>query len=274
MYKKGWQNIYSFSIILWLIGVIAPIKVPAAAISQGYTSDSELTVGSVVSLTNEGGQKVVKTNTSNDQLAVGVVVSAEQSLIDILPAGSQVRVAINGDVQILVSTVNGDIKKGDRLIASPLSGIATLDWPPAPGVKYIAQAASDFNAKSSGAKEISVKQTDGSQKKLHVGIIPAKMLLANRTAGSGDQNPLTKLAKQITGQDVSLLQVIAAGAIFLTTLGLTGMVLQSSIRATFISMGRNPLAKDSILTGLLRIVVIALLILSAGGGISYLIIKI
>ena len=244
----------------------------AGSITQGYRTASATPKGAVVSLTKAGGQEVEQSTTDNDGLVVGVVVDGQDALLDVQPQGSQVRVAVSGEVSILVSNVNGNIKTGDRLIASPLAGIAAVDFPPAPGVKYIAVADNDFNDSTTGAKKISVKLSNGNSKDVSVGTIRARILLANRAPGNGqDKNFLVSIARQISGKNVSLLQVLTSAAVLITCLALTGMILYGSIKGTFVSLGRNPLSRDSILTGLMRVVVIAVLILSMGAVISYLI---
>ncbi len=251
-----------------------PALVSAGAITQGYKAASELPKGAIVSLTKTGSQEVEKSNINNDTLLVGVVVDAPDSLLDVLPAGSEVRVAISGDVTMLVSTVNGDVKAGSRLIASRLSGIATIDYPPAPGVKYIAVANSDFSSTSKDAKKIAVTQNDGTTKDVYVGSIGAKLLLGSRTPGiSEDRSVLTKIGRQLSGKAVSGLQVLAAAAVFLTTLGLAAMVLYSSIKGSFISIGRNPLSEGSIMNGLVKVIALSILIFGAGVVAAYLILQ-
>lgn len=261
-----------------LVGVAAALPlfkvtgVQAASITQGYKAANALPKGSVVSLTQAGSQDVELATTDNDGLLVGVVVDGQDALLDVQPQGSQVRVAVSGEVNLLVNTVNGDIKSGARLIASPIAGVAAVDDPPAPGVKYIAVADSDFNKNSAGAKEISVQLANGDKRTVYVGTIKARILLSNRAPGNGqDKNFLVSIARQISGKNVSMLQVLAAIAVLITCLALAGMILYGSIKGTFVSLGRNPLSRDSILTGLMRVVIVAILVLSIGVVISYLI---
>jgi hypothetical protein len=260
-----------FFLLLGLANFGLGSVVIATGVTQGYEASEDLQKGSVVSVDGTKS-KVVKSNTSNDQNLAGVVVDSSSGLVGVQPAGSQVSVATSGDVEILVSTANGDIKKGDRLIASPISGVAALDHPPAPGVKYIAVAEADFTSQSQEGKSISVELSSGGKREVRLGLIRAKLLLGNRTPGSGqDQNILTNFGKKIVGKSVSLIQVLAALAVLITTLILAGFILNGSVRGTFISLGRNPLSRDSILTGLARIIVLAVVILGVGIGGSYLI---
>jgi len=226
----------------------------ATVISQGYSAATDIAVGSVVSVSKDDSEQVEKSNTDNDYMLVGVVQDETGSLIDIQPKGSKVRVAISGDIKVLVSTINGDIKNGDRLIASPLSGIAAKEYPPAPGVKFVGVANQDFGAGSGGTKT-TITQNDGSTRDVYVGVIDAKIITGNRTPGGKDQNVLTDVGKKLSGKSVNTVQVLAALVVFITSVVLTGMFLNGSIKGSFISLGRNPLSKDSIMTGLIRVII-------------------
>lgn len=263
------RSLKYISYVLYLILLFIPITSRAASTTEGFKAAATLPKGAVVSLTRTGSLEVEKTNINNDSLVVGVIVNATDSLLDVLPIGSQVQVASNGEVNILVSTVNGDIKAGQKLIASPLSGIAAADSPPSPGVRYIAVAETDFNDQSIGIKKAQVTQSDGKSKTVAIGSINAKMLLGNRTPGVKSANTITSLGKQISGKSVSLLQVIVSSVIFITTLILCVFVLQSSIRGTFIALGRNPLSKDSLMNSLIKVFVLVILVFSGGVSIAY-----
>lgn len=267
------KRIYSLLFSIFLTSILG-LRVSAGSITQGYKATTELPIGAVVSLTSDGSQDVEKSNINNDSLLVGVVADAEDTLLDVLPAGSQVRVATSGDIKILVSTINGDIKSGSKLIASPLSGIAAVDYPPAPGVQYIAVANTGFNSSSANAKKIAITQNDGASKDVYVGTIAAKILLGNRSSTDKSKNFLESVGKQIGGKDVSVLQVLTAGAIFLTSLGISGMIVFSSIKGSFVSIGRNPLSKDSILSGLFKVVALSIIIFGVGAVVAYFILQI
>lgn len=48
-------------------------------------------------------------------------------------------------------------------------------------------------------------------------------------------------------------------------------MMNASIKGSFVSLGRNPLARISILTNLMRVIIIALVVFAAGLTASYLI---
>lgn len=262
--RFGNTKLFVFLFGLLSVFLLSPL-VRAGTLTQGYRAKTALPVGAIVSLTKNGAQEVEKATTNNDSLIVGVVVNNSDSLIEVQPEGSQISVATSGEVKILASTVNGDIKQGDKLIASPLAGVAAVDFPPAPGVKYVAVADESLDSSTADVKKLSVKRENGQTKEVFAKSISARMLLGNRTSGANnDKNVLVSIGSQISGKRVSIIQVLAAVAVFGTTIALSGMILQGSIRGTFVSLGRNPLSRDSILTGLMRVVVFAALVLSVG----------
>jgi hypothetical protein len=258
-----------------LLASLMIISLPAVAnsISQSYKSENTLPTGSLVSLTGDGSNNVEKTTTENEGLVIGVVVDGSGSLVDIQSQNTDVRVAINGDVELLVSTQNGNIAKGDYLIASPLAGISTKDSPTAKNAKYIAIASEEFSEVSSGAKNIEIKEEGDKTRTVSVGYINAKLIIGDRPAAerNKDDNFLTDIASKVARRSVSTLQAVAAVAIFILGFSITAVLLHGSIKSSFISIGRNPLSRDSILTGLARVVLLAILIIITSVTSAYLI---
>jgi hypothetical protein len=255
--------------ILYVSFVLTPSFVFASTVTQGYTTTQKLPKGAVVSLTTDGSRQIEKSTIENDNLLIGITTQSNESLIDVRPKGTDVSVATSGEVEILVSDLQGEIKKGDLLIASTLSGIAVKDNPPAPGVKYIAVANSEFSANTPGATKIQIEKTDGTKKEVSVGLVNGKILLGSRSQEKENENALSSLGRKITGKAVSPIQLLAAGAIFIATITLTGVILQSSIRNSFVSLGRNPLSRSSIISSLVKVIILSVLALAAGVGVAY-----
>src|SRR3989338_8136512 len=111
--------------ILTLV-IFAP-SLLATTVSQGYSSSKSESVGAVVSHSKTGENQIEDTTPENESRMLGVVASGNNALLDIQPKGSNIAIAVNGDAEVLVTDINGDIKTGDSLIISPLSGIAMKD---------------------------------------------------------------------------------------------------------------------------------------------------
>lgn len=271
MNKKLLLKTIAVSVVLQLLlgGVVY-----GAIVTRGYSAKELLPAGTVVSMQNKGSNTIEKATPENELLIVGVVTGANDSLLDLQPEGSVVRVATEGGLDVLASTVNGDINNGDKLIISPLAGIMAKDNPDMKNGKYLGVSTGTLNSKTLGAKQIEVEQSNGSKQKVTIGQIPAKFMIIERkptisSKSTEGNNPVTRLAKQITGKSVSMAKIIASMVILITTLTITGALLYSSIHGTFTALGRNPLAKSSLMTGLVRVVIVSLLVLAGGGVASY-----
>jgi len=261
-------------IVSVIIQLFAGGIVYGAVVTRGYSTKELLPAGTVVSLEKKGSNTIEKATTDNELLIAGVVTGAEDSLLDLQPEGSVVRVATEGGLNVLAATVNGDINNGDKLILSPLAGIMAKDNPDMKNGKYLGVSTGTLNDQSPGAKQIEVDQSNGDKKKVTIGQISAKLMISERkptisSASTDGNNPVTRLAKQITGKSVSMAKIIASMVVLVTTLTITGVLLYSSIRGTFTSLGRNPLARNSLMTGLVRVIIVSVLVLAGGGVASY-----
>jgi hypothetical protein len=256
----------TLSVMLFLL-TVPPLY--ASSVTQGFKATSTIPKGAIVSLKQEGSNEIEKSTIDNDRYMIGVVVEGADSLVDVRPKDSDISVAVSGEVDILATNLNGDIESGDLLIASTLAGIAVKDEPPAPGVKYIAVAASELSGATTGAKTVSVELTDGGKKDVKVALIKAKILLGSRQQASKDETAVESFGRKLTGKAVSAIQLIAATAVFLSVVVLVGVVLYSSIRNSFISLGRNPLSRSSVVASLVKVIVVAVFVLAAGVGVAY-----
>ncbi|HSX53227.1 MAG TPA: hypothetical protein VLF90_02575 [Patescibacteria group bacterium] len=262
-------RIGSCSLLVWvalILFALNPIVLAAASIAQGYRSNLPLTTGTVVSV--KSGNEVVPTTEQNQKTVIGVAVGSSDAIIDVQPHDSDIRIAINGETSLVVSNINGDIKAGDSLIISSISGVAMKDSRDSQATKYIAVANQDFTSKSQNAKTVSISLNDGTKQNVSIGVIDAKLLLTNRTPVK-NQNILFATAEKLAGRPVSNVQILAASAVIIATLLLTGLLLQGSIKGAFISIGRNPLSKPMIVANLFKVLAVGLLIMGAGLAISY-----
>jgi len=176
---------------------------------------------------------------------------------------------------LLVTDINGDIEQGDYLIISPLAGVAMKDSLNSQAKKYIAIAAQSFNNKSTGVKSVPVELNNGQHKDISVGIMLANLVLSNRVdKANSKQNAVLVFTQRVAGKPVNNLHIIASAAVFLSTICITGLVLNGSIKGTFISLGRNPLSKSIILSNLFKVIAIGLVLLAAGMSMSYIILRI
>jgi hypothetical protein len=267
--------IYSSSSIL--ISVFALLYVSQTSFAQtnsqaqGYHSYSSMTLGTVVSTTSAGSNNLEAASLDNEKLMVGVVSNSKDSVVNLQPNGSNVTVATSGQATILVTDLNGPIRSGDNLIISPLAGVATKDNPDSSAKKYIAIASEDFDSSSTSAHQITIGKTDGGSQQVDVGTIQAKMNLLDRPPNNNTQNQnfIVAFLSKLIGKPISKVKLIAATVVMITTLLIAGILLQGSIRGSFVALGRNPLSKPLILSNLFRVIAISILILEVGFVIGY-----
>src|SRR5882757_8634946 len=116
--RKIWQ--YGSILALLLIPVSC---VAAGAISQGYkTKSTNISKGALLSLVSSSSTTVEPANSSNATNLLGV--AADKPLIELSGSSeSSTQVVVGGSTDVLVSTINGAVKAGDKITASPVSGI-------------------------------------------------------------------------------------------------------------------------------------------------------
>lgn len=248
----------------------------AATISRGYRANEPLPEGTIVSLARSGStEEIEKANLDNQDLLTGVIIGQSGSVVNYAPAGTDVKVATEGSTQLLVSTANGDIKQGDILIVSPLSGVA-MKYTDSISGRYIALAQEDFSSSHASAKQTSVQTLNGESDDLYVGIISSNLVINQESALNQEEteNIFTAAAARLAGRPVNMARVLISGSIFMASVLVTGLLLQGSVRGTFISLGRNPLSRDSLLPALARVVLLAVVIIFTGITAAYMILAV
>src|SRR5687767_7412221 len=93
-----------------------------SAIAQGFqTEDSGITAAALVGVKKDSTNSVELSNTEKADRLTGIV--STNPLIDLSDGGSSVQVVTSGLTFGLVTDLNGDIKNGDKITASPIEGI-------------------------------------------------------------------------------------------------------------------------------------------------------
>ncbi|HSW92631.1 MAG TPA: hypothetical protein VLH14_01970, partial [Patescibacteria group bacterium] len=170
------------------------------------------------------------------------------------------RVVVNGSTEALVSDMNGSVKAGDKITASPVSGI---------GMKSI-QAAEVVGTAQANLDSVTlvtqkVSGTDGQEQTVKVGLLPVAVNVTYYSAATQQGIVaafvppfLQALANGIAGRQVSPLRVLLAAIALLLGFGAVSIMLYTSIRSGVISIGRNPLAQGALRKSLVDVVVAAI----------------
>lgn len=236
-----------------IVGLLLPCSASAlTAISQGFTTDeTNLPPGSVVSL--ELSQKNKVRPATSDLAPQLLGVAATQPLVELGSDAKKVQVVVSGEASVLVSDINGAVKAGDKITASPISGVGMKA---VEATQIVGTAQSDLTASKTTSRTVTDKS--GEQKDIHIGVVSVQV---NVSYFSGAQNALSSVVpgflvdvgSSIAGKDVSPLRILFGFSFLLLGLLIAGVVLYAAVRSGIISLGRNPLAHHTLRRGLLDV---------------------
>ena len=246
-------------VLLWVQTPLLAAKVDSA-ISQGFTSQEELAVGSLVSLTEDATNGTVQAaNTDNGQRLVGVM--SKQSLVELTNGARGVQVVIGGSSYALVSDINGEVKRGDKIAPSPLSGIGMKATESS---QVLGTVEEDFvNAKQVSEQQINDK--NDVSRTVKVGLVMTQVNVAyyQRPEDNATFLPsfLMQFANQLVGRQVAPIRVLIAFILLIASFGGIAVLLYSSVSSSIISIGRNPLSADAVHKGIFEVGALAVGIL-------------
>lgn len=241
----------------------------AGALSQGFRTNDEVTVGSLVGLT-VGQEGYVQLATS-DQAPQLVGVIASKALVALSTETKQVEVVTSGLTSTLVSDINGSIKVGDKITASPIKGVGMRAKQSS---EIVGIAQNDFPGSISTTTQ-SVTDKEGLTKQVKVGAIPLQVNVSYYNVPQDKLSSyvptfLVNVGSSIAGKDISPTRVLLSFFCLLMGFVLAGIMLQAGVRSGIISIGRNPLARDTLRRSLIDVLVTSLGILLITGIVFYL----
>lgn len=231
----------------------------AQAVSEGYQSSSAIREGAVVSLDSTNPDQVELANSNNSEYLNGVVISVENSLLALRNENSNIQVARSGEAIAYVSDQRGDISTGDFITVSNINGVAAKTDENYRG-RILGVAKEDFS-QSSNADEVEING-----KTYRIGSINIDLAIFE-AVGEDTENSrslIISFAEQVGGKPVSLVRAIVSFVIFLAAFAVSAMLLFTSIKSMFVSIGRNPLSAPSIFTGVVHVNVVAIITLAIG----------
>lgn len=246
--------------VLLFLGLLYPAG--AGALARGYaSSDMGLQTGMVVALTldSSSSESVERATQDNSTRVVGIVTTADNSLITVSSSGAKVLVENEGQVDAYVSDINGLIKQGDSLVISPLKGILMKNNANTPAsVIAIAGGTSEDTTPYSYDDNGQTKQTK---------IIKIKVNLNHAGGASGtvvSDSVLARIGRSLAGRDIGETRVVIAMILFFVVLIAEGGVLYGAISSALTALGRNPLASKIIRVEMVRVVAVAIFVLLIG----------
>lgn len=253
-------------IYLWLASTVLVVIALSATvnavtyISQSYLTTDKLSLGSIVSLKDGTSDQVVAADNKNVDNLLGVVVNADNSVLSVTNDGTnKAEIATSGTLQLLASDINGVIKKGDQITASPISGVGMRANS---NVRVIGIAQGDLN----GNKQ-SYTDTNGVKKSVIIGQIPAQVSVSyyfKEPEKTLVPTAIQNMANALAGRTVSTLPILISAGIFIITLVVAVSIIFSMIRSSIISVGRNPMSQSAIYRDIVQLSALVMAILAIG----------
>lgn len=224
----------------------------ASSIAQGFqTTDENIVEGALVSLKQNTPNAVELSSTARVDQLVGVV--GDRPLIELSDGTNSVQVVTSGVTVALVSDINGTVRPGDRITASPIEGV---------GMKAtesgITVGTAQANLSSADTTDRSIKDKEGKQQTVKIGLIPIQVdtVYYSATSDEGSSfvpSAIQDLANNIAGRQVSAIRVLVASVLLLLLLVSVVVLLYSSVKSSIISIGRNPLSENAVHKSLFQV---------------------
>lgn len=251
------SKVLLLSLLLSVVYLSTTITVWAAgALSQGFKTSDRVSVGNLVSLENTSNGSVQLATSDQSAQLIGVV--GTKTLIALSSGKTQAEVVTSGTTPILVSDINGSIKTGDKITASPLKGIGMKALHSS---EVVGTAQGDFS--SASGESYSVTDKAGVTKQVHVGTIQSQINVTFYSVAADKLSPivpsfLVNVGSSIAGKDISPTRVLIS--FFCLSMGfvLAGIMIQSGVRSGIISVGRNPLAHQILRRSLIDVLLTAM----------------
>jgi hypothetical protein len=240
------------------------IAIPTAlAIATGYASDDDaVQPGVTVSLSESStadSPKVVRAVSGVQNKPIGVAVSPDESIVTTGAVDKTVYVQASGEVDAFVSDLNGTPKRGDLLAVSPLRGV--LVRADATTETIVGTALEDFPEVAVSTQSI---DKDGTSVSIKLDQLRISLDQKGQELNATPDTALERLGRSLTGKRVGEIRVIIALIIFLIVLVAEGSIIYGAVSTAITALGRNPMARSSIIKELVRVVFIAMGVLTLG----------
>jgi hypothetical protein len=272
---------------LTLAGLLAAVitasiahPVSAQSVAQSYTADDGTQAGMLVQLDDKDDARVKPAESTKPKAVHGIVVLPNDAPLSLTEATNerQVYVATTGTYKVLVSDQNGPIRKDDFLVVSSIDGVGMLADST---IGFVAgRAVGNFDGTNNVKSQTKVTDSNGKERTVHFGYLTANINIArnplyqNSTGTPGIPGFLQRAVEAIVDKPVSPVRAYISLILCLLTTVIVVVVMTSGIRASVISIGRNPMARKSIVRNLVQVILVGLMILIVGLFGVYLLLKI
>lgn len=264
------------ALLILLTGQLA--AAPLQSVVQSYVAPSNLQKGMIVRLSGPKSSQVTPATSATAAQMDGVVVDPSEAPVTLTPTVSgnqqQVYVATSGRYDVLVSNQNGAINPGDYIGVSSLAGVGMKT--DGQQSEILGKAAAGFDGQHNTVSTAVVHSQNGRTLSVTLGRIPVDIAIGPNPVMAKPSNVpgfLLKASALITNQAVPPWRLYAAATTLVAATILAGSLLYSGVRNGMVAIGRNPLAKSSILRNLLQVILSSIIIFGLGLGTVYLLLK-
>lgn len=283
--RKNWLarfEVFAISAVFAALslGIAAVAPAAAQAVTRSYRTDVSLQRGMIVRKSAKDDGKVEALKAEDIVKMEGVIVAANDSPVTLSSEnlnGQQVFVATTGQYYVLVSNQGGAVKKDDYITISALAGVGMKAG--TEQSRIIGRALDGFDGKTNISGRASVRTAKGESIPVTLGMVPAEISVSRNPLEQKVTSliPGLEFAQQAAGdivkKDVSPTQLYLAIITFSIAAIIAGSILYAGIRTSMIAIGRNPLAKKSIMRQLVSVVITSIIVLIIGMTAVYLILK-
>lgn len=214
---------------------------------------------------NNGGVQLQPATRNDGTNVVGIATDVPEDQHRAQQENGVVFVETSGEVVALVTNKNGDIVAGDKLTLSAFPGVLTKIANTDNGV-VIATAKEAFNPARAQNLQLAGASVTVSSITVDFGQTGSETV---DPASTG----LRQFGEGILDEDVSATRVIFAGLLGVVILATTSVMLYGAVESALFAVGRNPLARRTILLVMARTIGVALAIMVAGLAAVYLILS-
>jgi len=272
------SSIVSLLMLMITLPVAAASTSTTEGIAQSYSTDAVIRQGMIVGLNHQDNTKIVILTTHNITDMLGVAISASDAPLTLSGSSNttQIYVATSGQYNVLVSNQNGAINVGDYVSISGLNGIGMKAQDTEQTV--LGRAVSAFSGSASSAtSSATVAASNGAKTTVNIGIITVAVNVTSNPdlgKGTGDLPGFLQVASSsIANKSVSAPRVYLSLGVLLLTAFISGSLLYGGVRNGIVSIGRNPLARRSIVRSLMQVVLVSVIVFIIGLFAVYLLLR-
>lgn len=254
------------TVVLLVAAVFIGRQAYADNVVQGYSASAPVEPGMIVTIDKAADRAVKPAPADSSNLIYGVTVDPSDAPITLVGQDSKVFVATTGTYAVLVTATAGTIKPGDYISMSNINGVGGKAQVGQPYI--LGRAQSSFDGKTN------VVSNSGG---VNIGRVYVSIgIIKNPISNSDPTLPavLRKVAYSVANKSVPVIRVYTALLVFMISIVASIVILWSGVRSSLISLGRNPLSRHAIFSGMYKVVFTGLGVFIIGLAGVYLLLKV